>query len=45
MPAVAWGLLERRLSVPAMFQMPMAEVMIAKGKNVPITLNQCQNLE
>ena len=43
-PAVAWGLLERRLSVPAMCQMHMAEVRIAKGKNVPITLNQCRFL-
>jgi len=25
-----------------MCQMHMAEVMMAKGKNVPITLNQCQ---
>ena len=41
-PAVALGILERRLSVPAMFQMHMAEVMISKGKNVPITLNQCR---
>src|SRR6266446_9619252 len=40
-PAVALGLLERRLSVQDMFQIQMAEAMISKGKTVPMKLNQC----
>src|SRR6267142_2088430 len=40
-PAVALGLLERRLSVQEMFQIQMAEAMISKGKTVPMKLNQC----
>jgi len=41
-PAVALGILERRWSVQEIFQIHMASVMMAKGENVPITLNQCQ---
>jgi len=40
-PAVALGILERRLSVQDMFQIQMAEAMISKGKTVPMKLNQC----
>jgi hypothetical protein len=40
-PAVAFGLLERQLSVQEIFQIHMASVVISKGKNVPIKLNQC----
>jgi len=40
-PAVALGILERRLSVQEMFQIQMAEAMISKGKTVPMKLNQC----
>src|SRR5438093_13661721 len=40
-PAVALGILERRLSVHEIFQIQMAEVVISKGKTVPIRLNQC----
>jgi hypothetical protein len=41
-PAVALGLRETRLSVREIFQIHMAEVIISKGKNVPIKLNQCR---
>ena len=40
-PAVALGILERRLTVQEIFQIHMAYVMISKGKTVPIILNQC----
>ena len=44
-PAVALGILERRMSVQEMFQIQMAEAMISKGKTVPMKLNQCLVLQ
>ena len=44
-PAVALGILERRLSVQDMFQIQMAEAMISKGKTVPMKLNQCREVQ